>query len=43
MPIVISKNKAIVKNANLIVDTDFRGGITFDQGAEQLSLNKVKF
>jgi hypothetical protein len=32
-----------VKNANLIVDTDFRGGITFDQGAEQLSLNKVKF
>jgi hypothetical protein len=27
----------------LIVDTDFRGGITFDQGAEQLSLNKVKF
>ncbi|HRG61535.1 MAG TPA: AsmA family protein [Burkholderiales bacterium] len=37
------KQSYSVKNANLIVDTDFRGGITFDQGAEQLSLNKVKF
>ena len=32
-----------VKNANLLVNADFGGGITFDQGTEQLSLKKVKF